>query len=109
MFMIVIRDVFTNAWLAEADMTKVTVVPYYVLLTEVTPDHVLGIVAGIHLMDQNGGYLAYYLYIFFSDKCSQCNKRVQSLQESIQCDRCEKWQHRTCNTGKKLIDASLNN
>lgn len=50
--MIIIRDVFTNAWLTKAHVTKVTVALYYVLLTEDTPDHVLGIVAGIHLDDK---------------------------------------------------------
>lgn len=53
-FMIIIRDVFTNAWLAEADITKVTVALYYVLLTKVTSDQVLGTVTGIHLVEKKG-------------------------------------------------------
>uniref|UniRef100_K1R495 Uncharacterized protein n=1 Tax=Magallana gigas TaxID=29159 RepID=K1R495_MAGGI len=34
-----------------------------------------------------------------NDICLHCNSRVRPLQEGLQCDRCNLWQHRTCNTG----------
>ncbi|KAH3779404.1 hypothetical protein DPMN_157207 [Dreissena polymorpha] len=37
------------------------------------------------------------------DKCLVCKNAVRSLQHGITCDVCDKWQHRTCNTGKCLI------
>ena len=33
------------------------------------------------------------------DCCIDCNKPVRPRQEGLQCDGCEKWQHRKCNTG----------
>ena len=32
------------------------------------------------------------------DCCKRCKKFVRPRQEGIQCDGCDNWQHRTCNT-----------
>ena len=50
MFVIFIRDMFSDAGLAEVDMTKVTVALCYSGLTKVAPGHVLGTVIRIHFM-----------------------------------------------------------
>ena len=34
-----------------------------------------------------------------SDKCVFCKKFVTYRQEALQCDGCQLWQHRTCQTG----------
>ena len=35
--------------------------------------------------------------------CIVCSKEVgSSMRFSVMCDGCDKWQHRTCNTGKFL-------
>lgn len=31
--------------------------------------------------------------------CLACGNDVRPRQEAIQCDACERWQHRTCGTG----------
>ena len=36
-------------------------------------------------------------------ECIQCNRPVRPQQEGIQCDGCQQWQHRDCNTGHYLI------
>ena len=33
-----------------------------------------------------------------SDLCIRCKKTVSSQQEAIQCDGCDRWQHRICGT-----------
>ncbi|XP_055955207.1 uncharacterized protein LOC126809860 isoform X3 [Patella vulgata] len=33
-----------------------------------------------------------------SDSCIVCESVVRPRQEAVQCDGCERWQHRTCNT-----------
>ena len=33
------------------------------------------------------------------DNCAFCSKTVRPRQDALQCDQCEKWQHRTCQTG----------
>ena len=33
------------------------------------------------------------------DSCIRCNDPVRPRQEGLQCDGCEKWQHRTCDSG----------
>ncbi|XP_071133066.1 uncharacterized protein [Mytilus edulis] len=33
------------------------------------------------------------------DSCIQCQNVVRPRQEALQCDGCQKWQHRTCNSG----------
>ena len=48
MFVNFIRDLFSEIWLAEVDITKVTVVLCYSSLTKVTPGQVLGTVIRIH-------------------------------------------------------------
>ncbi|XP_056002964.1 uncharacterized protein LOC125662172 [Ostrea edulis] len=40
-----------------------------------------------------------YLGVILKDKCIACNTIVRPRQEAIQCDGCELWQHRACNTG----------
>ena len=34
-----------------------------------------------------------------SECCTSCNQVVRTRQEAVQCDGCDKWQHRTCHTG----------
>ncbi|XP_052269462.1 uncharacterized protein LOC127870923 isoform X2 [Dreissena polymorpha] len=38
------------------------------------------------------------------DSCLICQKTIRSLQHGITCDVCERWQHRTCNTGIQAAD-----
>ena len=33
------------------------------------------------------------------DLCIACTLIVTTRQEALQCDGCQKWQHRVCNTG----------
>ena len=33
------------------------------------------------------------------DLCIACKLIVTTRQEALQCDGCQKWQHRVCNTG----------
>ncbi|VDI64009.1 Hypothetical predicted protein [Mytilus galloprovincialis] len=33
------------------------------------------------------------------DSCIHCQNVVCPRQEALQCDGCQKWQHRTCNSG----------
>ena len=37
-----------------------------------------------------------------SDDCIMCNKQVSSRQEALQCDGCQRWNHRICDTGTFL-------
>ncbi|KAK3100403.1 hypothetical protein FSP39_019332 [Pinctada imbricata] len=37
-----------------------------------------------------------------SDLCIQCGRPVTNLQHAVTCDRCDQWQHRTCDTGISL-------
>ena len=32
--------------------------------------------------------------------CSMCDQEVKPRQRDLQCDACDNWQHRLCNTGK---------
>ena len=34
-----------------------------------------------------------------NDICVTCKQPVRPRQEGLQCDGCQKWIHRTCNTG----------
>ncbi|KAI0227998.1 hypothetical protein LSAT2_021486 [Lamellibrachia satsuma] len=33
------------------------------------------------------------------DNCVVCNKLVRPRQQALQCDDCDRWQHRVCQTG----------
>ena len=33
------------------------------------------------------------------DLCTSCSNPVRPRQEGLQCDGCNRWQHRTCHTG----------
>ena len=33
------------------------------------------------------------------DNCIQCGNAVRPRQQGLQCDGCDQWQHRKCNTG----------
>ena len=39
-----------------------------------------------------------------ADNCIACETPVRPRQEAVQCDGCNKWQHRTCNTGISRAD-----
>ena len=34
--------------------------------------------------------------------CTKCKEEVRTRQHGIQCDLCERWQHRICQTGITL-------
>jgi len=34
-----------------------------------------------------------------NDLCIYCSKTCRERQQSLQCDFCDRWQHRTCQTG----------
>ena len=34
------------------------------------------------------------------NECLRCNSTVRPRQEAMQCDNCQRWQHRVCGTGK---------
>ena len=34
-----------------------------------------------------------------ADQCIRCKETVRERQQALQCDCCERWQHRTCGTG----------
>ena len=38
------------------------------------------------------------------DSCIVCDQTVRPRQEALLCDRCELWQHRTCQTGISQLD-----
>ena len=42
------------------------------------------------------------------DSCIQCNSIVRPRQEALQCDGCQSWQHRICNTGKNCFIITIN-
>jgi predicted RNA-binding Zn-ribbon protein involved in translation (DUF1610 family) len=37
------------------------------------------------------------------DNCIWCKQPVRARQQGLLCDCCERWQHRTCNSGISLI------
>ncbi|CAG2211533.1 unnamed protein product [Mytilus edulis] len=37
------------------------------------------------------------------DSCIQCQNVVRPRQEALQCDGCQKWQHRTCNSDPSIV------
>ena len=39
---------------------------------------------------------------------TQCNSIVRPRQEALQCDGCQRWQHRICNTGKYCFIIIIN-
>ena len=39
-----------------------------------------------------------------SSKCISCKKLVRARQQGLQCDGCNRWQHRVCGTGISLAD-----
>ena len=43
------------------------------------------------------------LYIMDVYLCISCDKEVRRRQHSLQCDGCERWQHRLCKTGTFYI------
>lgn len=45
-------------------------------------------------------------YTKMPDNCIECSTIVRRRQEAVTCDVCERWQHRTCNTGTRVY---LNN
>ena len=34
-----------------------------------------------------------------SDACLHCHMQVRPHQEALLCDKCDRWQHKNCNTG----------
>ena len=42
------------------------------------------------------------------NSCIQCNSIVRPRQEALQCDGCQRWQHRICNTGKHCFIIIIN-
>lgn len=38
------------------------------------------------------------------DSCIVCDQIVRPRQEALLCDGCERWQHRTCQTGISQLD-----
>ena len=38
-----------------------------------------------------------------NDNCITCKQPVRPRQEGLQCDGCQKWNHRTCNTGMSKL------
>ena len=42
------------------------------------------------------------------DSCIQSNSIVPPRQEALQCDGCQRWQHRICNTGKHCFIIIIN-
>ena len=44
-----------------------------------------------------------HLYVMDVSLCISCNKEVRRRQHSLQCDGCERWQHRLCKTGIYLF------
>jgi len=46
-------------------------------------------------------YILQFLHIaiIIMDPCIHCNQPVRQRQQGLQCDGCQLWQHRTCNTG----------
>ena len=38
-----------------------------------------------------------------NDNCITCKQLVWPRQEGLQCDGCQKWNHRTCNTGMSKL------
>ena len=38
------------------------------------------------------------------DACISCKEAVRTRQEGLQCDGCDRWQHRTCNSGVSQKD-----
>lgn len=41
----------------------------------------------------------YILHIIMSELCVYCSRICTSRQQSLQCDYCNRWQHRICQTG----------
>ena len=39
--------------------------------------------------------------------CIECNSEVRGRQEALQCEVCDRWQHRTCNTGMYMLCQEL--
>lgn len=39
-----------------------------------------------------------------SSKCISCKKLIRARQQGLQCDGCNRWQHRVCGTGISLAD-----
>jgi hypothetical protein len=37
------------------------------------------------------------------DSCIQCINQVRPRQEALQCEQCQRWQHRTCKTSKNFF------
>ena len=33
--------------------------------------------------------------------CIDCKRAVKKKDQAVQCEKCEKWQHLSCNTGEK--------
>ncbi|XP_071145594.1 pygopus homolog 1-like [Mytilus edulis] len=39
--------------------------------------------------------------------CVLCDQQVRPRQHALQCEDCDKWQHRLCNTGISITDYRL--
>ena len=42
--------------------------------------------------------------LVMADFCIACEALVRPHQKAVQCDDCNRWQHRTCNTGISRVD-----
>ena len=53
----------------------------------------------LRLSDQQLVWIDNLRFKMASNLCIECQKPVGQHQQALQCDGCNEWQHRTCNTG----------